>query len=95
MKTGAMFANLIKYKDPDFYKKHPCMYLFTPQQNYRLDLFAGLVVEADDDIYFDDVTTDLLERCVSRSTFTAPISIISPPRWIGSLLNTEDLELIA
>ena len=75
MKTGAMFANLIKYKDPDFYKKHPCMYLFTPQQNYRLDLFAGLVVEADDDIYFGDVTMEQLQRCVSRSTFTAQTDI--------------------
>ena len=75
MKTGAMFANLIKYKDPDFYEKHPCMYLFTPQQNYRLDLFAGLVVEADDDIYFGDVTMEQLQRCVSRSTFTAQTDI--------------------
>ena len=40
-----------------------------------MDLFAGLVVEADDDIYFGDVTMEQLQRCVSRSTFTAQTDI--------------------
>lgn len=75
MKSGAMFADLIKYKNPDFYTAHPYMYLFTPQQNYRLELFAGLVVEADDEIYSSVISMEQLQRCVSRSTFAAQIDI--------------------
>ena len=76
MKSGAMFANLMKYKDQSFYDAHPVMYLFTPEQNYRLDLFAGVVVDANDGIYTYDVSAEqLLDDYAARSTFTANVSV--------------------
>ena len=71
MKSGAMFAPLMQYKEQDYYDKHPCMYLFTPKQNYRLELFAGVVVESDDAIYGNDISTEALAQYLSQSTFTA------------------------
>ena len=48
MKSGAMFGALVQYKKQEFYDAHPYLYLYTPQQSYRLDLIAGSVVDYDD-----------------------------------------------
>lgn len=70
MKSGAMFADLIKYKESSFYNTHPVMYLFTPDRTFRLDLLAGLVVEADDPLYqLTELRAEQLQRYMSQSTF--------------------------
>ena len=69
MRSGAMLADLTKYKTQSFYDEHPSMYLATPQQHYRLDLFAGCVVSGADSIYMGNVTQDILQRCFNYSTF--------------------------
>ena len=48
MKSGAMFGALVQYKKQEFYDAPPYLYLYTPQQSYRLDLIAGSVVDYDD-----------------------------------------------
>jgi len=70
MKTGDMFGTLVKYKDQSYYDSHPFLYLTTPTQKYRVDLFAGCVVEDDAEIYQSmSVSDSLLESYRSRSTF--------------------------
>ena len=69
MRSGTMFAALTKYKDQSFYDEHPSLYLTTPAQKYRVDLFAGCVVEADADIYQTEISPEYLAACVGRSTF--------------------------
>ncbi len=73
MKTGAMFAPLEKYKSQSFYDAHPYMYIYTESQNYRVDLFAGCVVEGDADIYATSVSADVLANYVAKSTFKSKI----------------------
>ena len=46
MTSGAMFSNLVKYKKQAYYDQHPYLYMLTPQQNYKLRLFAGVIVDA-------------------------------------------------
>lgn len=75
MKSGAMFANLIKYKEKGFYEAHPIMYLFTPEQTYRLDLLAGLVVESDDPIYSFDLDTEQVQYYMTQSTFASKAKV--------------------
>lgn len=75
MKSGAMFAILVKYWEQEFYDAHPCMYLLTPKQNYRLDLFAGLVVPSDDEVYSSNVSMDHLQYLADNSTFTSSVDI--------------------
>ena len=41
-----MFSNLVKYKQQAYYDQHPYLYMLTPQQSYKLHLFAGVIVDA-------------------------------------------------
>ena len=34
MTSGAMFSNLVKYKQQAYYDQHPYLYMLTPQQSY-------------------------------------------------------------
>ena len=37
-----LFSSLHLYKDPNYYRQHPTLYLLTPEGDYRLDIFAGI-----------------------------------------------------
>lgn len=39
-KDDTMFAVLPSYTEQDFYEEHPVMYLLTPYEDYRVDIFA-------------------------------------------------------
>ena len=73
MKTGMMFANLTLYKDKGYYSSHPYLYIYTPSQNYRLDLYAGFVCEHDDEVYATSLTQDQLKAMAAKSTFVSNI----------------------
>lgn len=45
MKDGSMFALLDDYVSQSFYDQHPVMYLNTPTQNYRVDIFSCFTTE--------------------------------------------------
>lgn len=36
-----LFSGLHLYKDPNYYRQNPTLYLLTPEGDYRLDIFAG------------------------------------------------------
>ena len=46
MKSLKMFGSLTEYKSQSYFEKHPFMYLYTDQENYRIDLMYGCVIEA-------------------------------------------------
>ena len=46
-------------------------------------------------LHIFDFAREMTPLAVTVRMVSAVISMISPRRWIGSLLNTEDLELIA
>ena len=73
MKTGAMFADLMNYKSQSYYDAHPYMYIYTPNQNYRLDLFAATVVESVSEIYSLQPSESVLRQCITNSTFDAAL----------------------
>ena len=56
MQDGTMFASLKNWFDQSYYEAHPVMWLLTPEQDYRVDIFAGYVTTADSDTYkvFDE-----------------------------------------
>ncbi|MGL5437030.1 MAG: class B sortase [Lachnospiraceae bacterium] len=45
IRGGRMFSSLSGYKNQSYYEKHPDMYLYTPNQNYRVELFAGGILD--------------------------------------------------
>jgi len=51
MNNGAMFASLCEYKNQDYYERHPSLYISTPKQNYRVDVFSAFVTSSDSSAY--------------------------------------------
>ena len=71
MKSGRMFAAITKYKEQSFYDAHPYLYLYTPNQLYKVNLFAGMVTPHDSDVYSYELSSDYIKQCISSSTFTS------------------------
>lgn len=71
MKSGRMFAPLMNYKYQSYYDAHPYMYLYTPTQNYKVNLFAGFVTPHDSDVYAYSLSSSYLQECINSSTFNA------------------------
>jgi sortase B len=46
MRSGDMFSQLEFYKEQEFYDRHPIIMLYTPERDYRIELFAGYVADA-------------------------------------------------
>lgn len=44
MKDGSMFFSITKYKDQQYYDNFPTMLLYTPAGNFKVELFAGIVI---------------------------------------------------
>ncbi|MBO4854669.1 MAG: class B sortase [Oscillospiraceae bacterium] len=76
MKTGAMFGGLVQYKEQSYYKAHPYFYLITPEQKYRVELFAGCVIPSDAELYQSSVPQEYLQDCINNSTFIAPVESV-------------------
>lgn len=73
MKTGRMFAPIVKYRDQSFYDAHPYMYLYTPNQLYKVNLFAGMVTPHDSTVYSYSLSTDYINECIANSTFKSSV----------------------
>ncbi|MFT3951713.1 MAG: class B sortase [Oscillospiraceae bacterium] len=51
MKNGTMFSFLMKYKNQEYYDKHPEILLLTPNGNYTIELFSGYVTNVESDAW--------------------------------------------
>ncbi len=51
MKDGTMFSSLENWLDAEFFAAHPTMWLLTPEQNYRIELFSAYSTSALSDTY--------------------------------------------
>lgn len=51
MQDMSMFATLKYWQDQDYYEKHPVMWLLTPEQDYRVELFSAYPTSAISDTY--------------------------------------------
>ena len=70
---SSMFGTLERYKDQSYYESHPTLYLLTPEQDYRVDLIAGLSLDARSVLYRTEHTfetyRDFLSSVLSQSNF--------------------------
>ena len=99
MTSGAMFSNLVKYKQQAYYDQHPYLYMLTPQQSYKLHLFAGVIVDAsgyildgngqvaysDCSVYQFQLTQEFLQQMVNHSTFRPTTGVPSADSHIVTL----------
>ena len=75
MKTGLMFAPLMKYKSQDFFDAHSYLYLYTPSQTYKVHLFAGMVTTHDSEVYSYNLSSSYLQDCINSSTFRSGLGV--------------------
>jgi SrtB family sortase len=87
MQDGSKFASLVNYKNVNYYQEHPIMYLSTRDMNYRVEIFAAYLTDADSVTYtftFDSVEEyeAYLRRMVSQSDFQANVQLSTSDRII-------------
>lgn len=78
MDNGAMFQNLMYYKDQAFYDKHPIAQLITPNGSCTIEFFAGYVADVGSDAWELDFTSDegfgdWLGEALERSVFESRV----------------------
>ena len=80
MNDGSKFACLLRYSDEAYRTEHPVMYISTRDMNYRLEIFAGYLTDADSDTYTftfssEDAFADYLQRMVAQSDFKTDVQV--------------------
>jgi sortase B len=82
MKNGKMFASLEGYKKQVYYDAHPALYLFTPDGNYEIQVFAGIVQSGQtappytsfsDEAQYLELLASLNERSTFKSDVEVPV----------------------
>lgn len=73
MKNDTMFGTLPSYKDQEYYENNRIMYFFTPEKNYRIELFAGCTISVDSDIY--NLTKINKDEIRTKSDFKSDIIV--------------------
>lgn len=51
MKNDTMFGTLDEYKKQAYFDEHPVLYYLTPECDYKVELFAGLVTKSNSEVY--------------------------------------------
>lgn len=79
MKNGTMFSGLTEYKKQEFYDTHPTILIMTPEQNFRVEIFAGYVANVKDNAWKVDFGTDAVfvdwqKSVKERSCFNSGIT---------------------
>ncbi len=94
--NGLMFSNLVWYKSQPFYEKHPFYYLYTPEQVYRVDIAAGIVVSETDVTYLvvdfnsDAEFRDLIQTIQENSVIETEIELTPKDRLVTLYTCTND-----
>jgi sortase B len=89
MLDDSMFAPLENYREQWYYDEHPYLYIFTPDATYRVEVFAGYVVEAKDigslHQKFESIEEkrDFVANSILRSTFKSNVHIDDDDRFVS------------
>lgn len=79
MKNGTMFGSLVKYKAQSYYDEHPVLYYLTPNGDYKIELYAGIVVKRDSVIYSPNPAEtefdEFMAYAKEHSTFHSDVEI--------------------
>ena len=87
MNDGSMLASICNYGKQEYYDAHPVLYLNTPTQNYRIDVFSGFITAADSAAYTMEFASDAeyaayLERMKGFSDFDCDVEVGVEDRMI-------------
>lgn len=77
MMDGSMMAFIKEYEKQSYYDEHPALWLFTPTESFRLEVFAGFVTNYSEESYqiFGDTLQmrEYLQSAAERSDFTSRV----------------------
>ena len=86
MKDNSMFGCLTSYREPGFYEEHPVLWLFTEEAEYRIEVFAGLVVPASAKVYSFPQSAagrqEFIDYAKRHSSFRADVDIREEDRLV-------------
>ena len=90
MGNGTMFCSLKDYKKQAYFDEHPTLMLYTPEGDYRIELFAGYVVPIRDTAlpcfymnYEDEAAfMEYIAEAKRRSTFDSEVEVTPMDRII-------------
>ena len=87
-KTGDMFATLHSYRDTAFYEEHPTYWIFTPEADYLVEIFAAYVVNSAYEVppltfASDDEFYSYIADIKNRSVFDAGVTVVAGDRLVG------------
>ena len=94
--NGLMFSNLVWYKSQQFFEKNPYYYLYTPEQVYRVDIAAGIVVSETDTTYLvvdfssEAEFRNLIRTITENSVIDSEISLAPGDRLVTLYTCTND-----
>ena len=96
MQDGTMFGSLASYRDQAYYEQHPQMMLFTPAQNYRIDVFAARTASpemANYPTWFEnaDARSQYLNAVQAQSFIRAEVEIAADAKLV-SLVTCSDYD---
>ena len=88
MRSGDMFGILNNYRNQEFYEQHPVMFLFTPEKDYALVLFAGYILDSAVEvppIRFSDENAFLshIANIKRRSVFRSDVEVAADDRIVS------------
>lgn len=97
MQDESMFATLEKYKAQQYFEQHPSLYILTPTDYYRVDIFAGYVIGANDikSLHFN--FRDRRERdkfvmhAYERSVITSPVELAVEDQFVSLITCSYDI----
>ncbi len=87
MNDGSMLASICNYGKQEYYDEHPVLYLNTPTQNYRIEVFSGFITPSGSAAYTMEFAGDsdyaaFLEKMKGFSDFESDVEIGPEDRMI-------------
>lgn len=87
VKHGTIFAELENYLDKQFFDSHPYIYFFTPEKNYRLEVFSMYSTDKYSDSYQFEINSmedyeNYLNRIKERSVYKNDVEVSTTDKII-------------
>lgn len=88
MKSGSMFGSLKKYETASYYQDHPTVLIFTPKKNIEVELFAGYLINASEEIppilfWDDNAFESYIKDIKERSIFDSDVTVSADDRLVS------------
>ncbi|MBE6740484.1 MAG: class B sortase [Ruminococcaceae bacterium] len=87
MDNGSMFRTLLNYKKQSYYDKYPEIYIYTPNGNYRMIIFAAYETKHDDlvfgKVYSEKGVEKLINHAISKSKIKTKVEVSSKDKIVS------------